>query len=126
MLIICSLGDNDKVNHFLKQLEAGFSSSKPSFYASNLDHEYLPACLSLPASLSESVLEIVIRFKLKQTQFLYGTPFSGKTSPRLLCEKVRKQQTIPAFVVTTNGNASSFSKIGTKWSAIYSYFGYYL
>ena len=44
--------------------------------------------------------------------FLYGTPFSGKTSPRLLCGKVWKQQTVPAFVVTTNGNASWFSKSG--------------
>ena len=52
---------------------------------------------------------------------LFGTPLFGKTLPRF-DKKVQKQQTVPAFVVTTDRNASWCSKIGKKWSAIIPYF----
>ena len=51
---------------------------------------------------------------------LYGILLSSKEPA-----KVWKKETVPAFLVTINKNNSWNSKIGKKWSAMYSYFGYH-
>ena len=55
-----------------------------------------------------------------QTIFLNSKPCQDYS-----IAKVWKQQTLPAFVVTTYRYASWFSKGGKKWSAIKLYFGYH-